>query len=108
VWCAGGGGFTAFDPRTARGYAVDTFYSDPFNQFLGPDGRRYIWANIADRNTWMIADVDRNTATYVAMYNYTTDVIQEKDDGNYGGAAFSDVLQLKYYADYFNASETIQ
>ena len=50
-------------------------------------------------------DQDRNIATYVAMYNYTTDVIYQKDDGNYGGAAFADELQLKYFVDYFATAQ---
>jgi hypothetical protein len=94
-----------YDPRTPRGFQQDQFFSDVFNQFLGPDGRRYIWVYLKDVNEWFACDRDRNTATYNILHNYTSDVFQFKDDGNYGGPAYADELQIKYFLDYFqNAS----
>jgi hypothetical protein len=100
-----------YDPRTPRSYQQDTHHSDQFNEFLGPDGRRYIWVYLKDRNQWVVADRDRNTATYTIMHNYTTDVIMQKDDGNFGGAAgsvaFDDEQQVKYFIDYFTMANTV-
>jgi hypothetical protein len=95
-----------YDPRTPRAFPQDTFFSDQYNQFTAPDGRRYIWIYLRDRNEWFVCDRDRNSATYQVMYNYNTDVIFQKDDGNYGGAAYSDELQVKYFLDYFSQSST--
>jgi hypothetical protein len=92
-----------YDPRTPRGYPTDTYWSDQYNRFVGPDGRRWIWAYLQDRNEWLVADQDRNTATYPTMYNYTTDVVFGKDDGN-AGNAFGLSLQLKYMYDYYYQS----
>jgi len=90
-----------YDPRTPRGYLQDTHFSDPYNEFLGPDARRYIWVYVPDRNQWVVADRDRNSATYTVMRNYTTDVILQKDDGNGGVTAFTDLQQVKYFIDYY-------
>jgi hypothetical protein len=95
-----------YDPRTPRAYPTDTFYSDSYNRFLGPDTRRWIWVYMQDRNEWVVADQDRNVSTYPTMYNYTTDVVFEKDDGNIGNA-YSLELQLKYMFDYYNQFSTI-
>ncbi len=99
-----------YDPRTARAYPTDTFYSDQYNRFLGPDARRWIWAWLQDRNQWIVADQDRNVSTYPTMYSYTTDVIFEKDDGNIAAVspgAYGLALQLKYMFDYYNQAQAI-
>jgi len=96
-----------YDPRTPRGYPGDTYYSDTYNRFLGPDGRRWIWVFLQDRNQWLVADQDRNVATYPSMLGYTTDVIFGKDDGNFG-PAYGDALQLKYMYDYYYQALEIQ
>jgi hypothetical protein len=95
-----------YDPRTPRAYQDDLLYSDVYNEFLGPDGRRYIWVYVPDRNQWVVADRDRNTATYTILRNYTTDVILQKDDGNYGGPAFNLQTQVKYFIDYFTQTNS--
>jgi len=104
--CTGTVAACNYDPTTPRAYPTDTFYSDSYNRFLGPDGRRWIWVYLQDRNEWLACDQDRNVATYVTMYNYTTDVIFEKDDGN-TGPAFADALQLKYMFDYYAEAEQL-
>ena len=48
--CSGAtAGLIAYDPRTPRAFATDTFYSDNLNRFVGPDGRRYIWMSTSCR-----------------------------------------------------------
>jgi hypothetical protein len=99
-----------YDPRIKRAYPGDQFYSDPYNRFLGPDGRRWIWAYLQDRNEWIAADQDRNTATYVTIYNYTSDVIFGQDDGNIAPlapGAYGWALQLKYMLDYYDQALSI-
>ena len=86
---------TPDDPQAA-------FHSDPFQQFIGPDNRRWIWVYLQDMNRWIVADRDRNVATYVMMYNYTSDVIYGEDDG-YGGA-YSVELPLKYFLNYYQTN----
>ncbi len=82
-----------YDPRSL---------SDRHNEFVGPDHRRYIWAYIADRNTWVVCDRDRNTASYVIVRNYTDDVIYQMDDGAFPGGAYQAQLPMKYFLDSFN------
>ena len=74
--CNGANGFTAFDPRTPQAFPSDIFYSNNLNQFQGPNGRRYIWVYIQERNEWAICDEDRNLKTYQVFLAYTTDIIQ--------------------------------
>ena len=89
-----------YDPRLARAFANDLVHSDTYNQFVGPDGRRYIWVYVADRLQWVLADRDRNTATYLMLFNYTADVINGEDDGTAG--AYNLQLPVKYFLDNFN------
>ncbi len=90
-----------YDPRTPQAYASDTFYSTNTNQFVGPDGRSYIWAYIQSRNEWIVCDQYRHIATFTVLYQYTLDVIQGYDDGNVPGAAYPDELKLLYFIDYY-------
>ena len=81
--CAGDNATIAtctFDPRSV---------SNSANEFFGPDNRMWIWTYVIDRNQWVAAEEDRNIATKVILYNYTTDVIGQMDDGNEPGAAYS-------------------
>jgi hypothetical protein len=92
-----------YDPRIPS-YPSDPlapYHSDLYNQFKGPEGRRWIWVYVQDRNQWVAADRDRNVATYVVMFNYTQDVIYAMDDGKFG-PAYGLQLPLKYYLTYFN------
>jgi hypothetical protein len=76
-------------------------HSDGFNEFAGPDGRRWIWAYVPSRNQWIAVDRDRNIASYLIVRDYTQDVINQQDDGNYPGAAFDYELEMKYLLDAF-------
>src|SRR5258706_13237105 len=71
----------AWDPRDRRAVATDQFHSDDYNEFFGPDNRRYIWGYIADRNQWFIPDRDRNVASYVIFRNFTTAPVHGQADG---------------------------
>lgn len=91
-----------YDPRV-RGTTNDpeqAFHSDPFNQFMGPDYRRWIWVYMQDQNEWIVADRDRNVATYITAYTYTSDVIYGEDDGNTGGP-YAEEYPLKYAVNSF-------
>ncbi len=84
-----------YDPRTL---------SDTHNQFFGPDDKEWIWAYVPDRNQWVVAQKEYNTATYVVVRNYTDDVVFQLDDGNEPGHAFGAELPMKYFLDYFQAA----
>ena len=90
-----------YDPRVPQLNSSDVGHSDDYNEFVGPDHRRYIWVYYADRNAWIVADRDRNTATYVVMRAYTADVIHGEADGTGqdGLAPYSDLLPIKYFLD---------
>jgi len=90
-----------YDPTHPRAFPSDTFFSDSYNEFVGPDGRRYAWSYLADRNTWVVVDRDRNTASYLIVRTYNADVIHAEDDGNIPGLAFTYQLPLKYFLDTF-------
>jgi len=94
-----------WDPRTQwfPGDPMGRHHSDQYNQFVGPDDRRWIWSYIQDRNAWVVSDHDRNVATYVIQYNYNSDVYFGEDDGSgeTGFAVYQLQLPLKYFYDYF-------
>ncbi len=91
-----------WDPRTPQINADDVFHSDPFNEFRGPDNRRYAWCPITDRNQQMVVDRDWNTATYILVRTWNTDVTYDLDDGSGGNAAYQLELPLKYYINSYN------
>ncbi len=71
------------------------------NQVVGPDGKRYIWAYIQDRNAWVVAEQDTHIVTNQIMLNYNSDVVAGQDDGNFPGGAFGAQLPIKYTLDSF-------
>jgi hypothetical protein len=89
----------AWDPRVPQENADDQYHSDPYNNFRGPDGRRYAWTYLRDRNTIYLVDRDRNVASYVTVQNYNADVYAQHDDGSSG--AYYLELPIKYTFDYF-------
>ncbi|HUB05528.1 MAG TPA: hypothetical protein VMB50_00925 [Myxococcales bacterium] len=75
------------------------------NEFVGPDGKRYIWAKIQDRQQWVVAEQDRNIVTNTLLYEFNLDVVAGQDDGNFPGGAYEYELPIKFTADsftYFN------
>jgi hypothetical protein len=82
---------------------AQAFHSNPYNQFQGPDYRRWIWVYLQDVNKWIVADQDRNVATFIMMYNYTSDVLVLQDDGNIGNP-YGTELPLKYMLNYYLSS----
>ncbi len=84
----------SYDPRNIP---------DPqqLNQVVGPDGRRYIWSYIQDRNSWVVAEQDTHIVTNTIMLNYNSDVVAGQDDGNFPGSAYADQLPIKYTLDSF-------
>lgn len=92
-----------YDPTLKQENPDDIFHSDDYNEFIGPDHRRYIWAYIPDRNTWVVADRDRNTATYTILRKFTADLVHGEADGSgYDGLdPYGSLLPVKYYLDAF-------
>jgi Met-zincin len=87
-----------YDPRLRRAVPSDVGHSDDFNEFTGPDNRRYAWTYVQDRNTWVVVDRDRNTASYQIVRSYNNQVIHG-EDGSVAG--FFIQLQVKYFLDSF-------
>jgi hypothetical protein len=90
-----------WDPRKPQLDPSDVYHSDPFNQFRGPDDRRWAWLPIADRNQLMLVDRDWNTASYVIVLNWNSDVTYNQDDGSEG--AYQLELPLKYFLNAYTA-----
>jgi hypothetical protein len=90
-----------YDPRVKQESPSDINHSDSYNEFLGPDNRRYAWVFVQDRNQWVVVDRDRNTAAYLIVRNYNTDVIKLESDGNFGPDLYGDLRQVKYFMDLF-------
>jgi hypothetical protein len=91
-----------WDPRQHQTNSEDVYHSDSYNEFRGPDNRRYAWALIKDRLQILLVDRDVNTATYVVVRNWNTDVTYQMDDGS--GPAYSLELPMKYFLDAYNAN----
>jgi hypothetical protein len=92
------------DPIAACDYDVTNAAitgADPWQQFTAPDGLRWIWTYIIDRNAWMAARLDRNVATFKIIHNYNDDINVQLDDGTFGAYGFE--LPIKYTLDSFNA-----
>jgi hypothetical protein len=92
-----------YDPTIKRVLPGDTHLSDDYHEFLGPDSRRYAWVYVADRHTWVVADKDRNTATYKILNDFNINVIKGEDDGASPGQAYMRQLPVKYFLDAYNA-----
>jgi hypothetical protein len=90
----------AWDPRIAQTDSNDVYHSDAYNDFRGPDDRRYVWTYLPDQNVYYLVDRDRNIASYVTMINYNADVYAQHDDGDSG--AYYLELPIKYTFGYFN------
>ncbi len=88
-----------WDPRTRAAKTSQITQSDRYNRFQAPDGRTYIWGYIRSRNQYVLADKDRNNATYTLMLNWTTDVVNGQDDG-YNGASPLE-YKVRYIVDAF-------
>jgi hypothetical protein len=88
-----------WDPRNRQVTSYQITQSDRYNQFQSPDGRTYIWGYLVSRNQWVLADRDRNNATYALMYAWNQDVVNGEDDG-YNGASYLE-YKVRYIVDAF-------
>ncbi len=88
-----------YDPREKQFDGNDIRHSNDFNEFVGPDSRRWTWAYVADRNAWIAVDRDRNTASYNIVRAYNNLVIRGEDDSE---RPFYVQLQVKYFLDAYN------
>ncbi len=88
-----------YNPQLPQTSSTDIYHSDTFNEFIGPDLRRWTWAYLASRNQWIAIDRDRNIASYLIIRQYNQDVVNQQDDGNFPGGAYGYELELKYFLD---------
>ncbi len=89
----------SWDPRTQAARAIQLTQSDRYNRFQAPDGRTYIWGYLRSRNQWVLADKDRNIATYALMLTWLTDVVNGEDDGFNGASPLE--YKVRYIVDAF-------
>jgi hypothetical protein len=93
----------AYNPMLPMTNAGDVGHSNTgTNAFVGPDGRRWVWVYLQDRNIWFFADQDRNSSSYYQVLTYNQDVLINYDDGNIG-AVFSYDANIKYMIDAYGA-----
>ncbi len=88
-----------WDPRLQQATTGFVTQSNRYNIFQGPDGHTYIWGYIASRNQWILADRDVNNATYTLMLSWTTDVVNNEDDGTLGASSLE--YKVRYIVDAF-------
>jgi len=88
-----------WDPRQRQVRTTQVTQSDYLNRFIGPDSRSYIWGYLESRNEWVLADKDRNTATYALMQNWTTDIVYGQDTGFNGASSLE--LPVRFAVDSF-------
>ncbi len=102
--CPGGFATCTYNPMTPQINAADIGHSNPQTQgFIGPDGRRWVWVYIQDRNLWVFADQDRNSSMYFQIFTYNQDQNVNFDDGNNGGPVYSYQAKIKYMIDAYQA-----
>jgi hypothetical protein len=93
-----------YNPMTPQVNAADIGHSNTITQaFIGPDGRRWSWVYIADRNIWLFVDQDRNPSSYYQVLQYNQDLNVNYDDGNPPSNAFSFQAKIKYMIDGYQA-----
>jgi hypothetical protein len=105
----GPNGCTAFasctyNPMTPQIGAGDIGHSNTITQgFIGPDGRRWVWVYLNDRNIWFFADQDRNSSAYFQVLTYNNDVNVNFTDGNPPTNIFTEQAKIKYMVDAYQA-----
>jgi hypothetical protein len=92
-----------YDPRVPRGRDTNaTHLSDSFNEFDGPDGMRWAWAEFKDRRQFLFVQRDRNTATYKLVRDYTENIVKPEIVDE---RAYTYALPLKYAIDAYKRYE---
>jgi hypothetical protein len=92
-----------YNPMLPQSSAADVGHSDAATQaFIGPDGRRWVWTYIADRNTWLFVDEDRNSSSFFQVLTYNQDILVQFDDGNIPANAYAEQANIKYMMDAYN------
>jgi hypothetical protein len=99
--CGAGGSLTTcnYDPTKPRVQDTDTSLSDPYNEFIGPDDKRYAWVYVRDRNNWVFVDRDRNIATYKIVHDYNVNVTKAEETGS---VALEWLKPVKYFIDAYS------
>jgi hypothetical protein len=93
-------GACSYNPMTPQTSANDIGHSNPLTQaFIGPDGRRWAWTYLVDRNQWFFADQDRNSSAYFQVVTYNQDALVNYDDGNTPGTVYGLQAHLKFMID---------
>jgi hypothetical protein len=92
-----------YNPMTIQTSTSDVGHSNATtNAFIGPDGRRWVWLYLADRNIWFFCDQDRNSSSYFQVLTYNQDTLVAFDDGNTPGKIYGDDANIKYMIDAYS------
>lgn len=70
-----------WDPRTPAVIPTQLTQSDPWNQFVAPDGHTYIWDYLQNRSQWILTDQGQNPATYQLMLGLNQALAGVQDAG---------------------------
>ena len=91
-----------YNPMIPAASAADIGHSNATtNVFIGPEGRRWVWMYLSDRNEWFFCDQDRNSSSFFQVQTYNQDVLVNYDDGNIG-PVYNDQAKVKYMIDSYN------
>ncbi len=70
VDCTSGPNLCSYDPRQLQASASDIHYSNPDHEFIGPDGRSYIWLYYAAANMWLVGTQAQEPALYAFLQEW--------------------------------------
>jgi hypothetical protein len=59
-----------YDPRQPRVSPQDVHHSNALDEFIGPDGRSYVWTYYRDTNQWFAADAGLGPQQYQTIVDY--------------------------------------
>ena len=63
----GSSGACTYDPLSPALNPSDIHYSNPAQEFVGPDGHPYVWTYLADQNSWIVVDGGTSAVLYGAV-----------------------------------------
>jgi hypothetical protein len=59
-----------YDPTQPRSSPQDVTHSNAVHEFIGPDGKSYVWAYYPPLNDWFLVEADRNPQDYQLVVDF--------------------------------------
>jgi hypothetical protein len=87
-----------YDPTKPRVNPDETYLSDDYHEFQGPDDHRWAYVYLKDRQQYVFVDRDRNIASYKVMRDYNVEIIKNEDETE---TAYELQKPIKYFTDAF-------